>query len=131
MTLVVVSLVDHVEWVLVAERGHVEKMLSHHVSILVVHLPRSPLLHDAKEFHLVVCSLDEFLDEAGSNLLLNCTNALVLINDLHSPAGLLASVVFVAILFGELVDFLKDQVVKLHKLHPRERFNIDKGETGR
>ena len=126
----VVSLVNDIEWVVSAEACHIQKLLLVFLCVLKVHLPRSPLLHDAEEFEFVVSSSNQLFDEAASDFLFDIADAVVLINLLHSPAGLLTSIVLVSVFFGQILDLSQDQVVKFHELHSWERLDIKEGLSG-
>ena len=115
---------DDIEWVVVPEACDVEEVLFGLVSILKVHLPRAPLLHDAKELKLVVSLVDELLGEATSNLLFDRTDAIVLIDDFHPVASKLTAVHLVTVFIGKVRNLLQDQIVELHQLHARERLDI-------
>ena len=126
---VIVLLVLAIEGVVKAECGHIDEALLFERFVFLVHLPGSPSLHDAEQFELVVCCLDQLFNHAVGNLLFDGTYTLSLIDNLHSPASLLSDVVLVAILFRKIVDLLQDQVIELHEFHSWEWFYIDHGES--
>ena len=92
---VLVGLADGREGVIVAQVHHIEELLllldlTEHV------LPRFPALHDSDQLELVVCCIDQLLDHACSDLVLNGSDGAGLINDLHSEASKLLAEEFVA-----------------------------------
>ena len=119
----------HSEGIVELEACHVQQDLLVPLQIVVVHLPRPPLLHDTEEFDFVVGSKDELFHQSHRNSLLNGAHAHVLIDNLHAEAGHLATVILVAINVGQLFDLLEDQVVQLHKLHARERFDVQESHA--
>ena len=120
----VVGLMHDIEGVILPEASHVDEVLFGKLSILHVHLPRTPLLHDTEELELVVSLVNQLLNKTAGNLLLDSTNAHVLIDDLHPESSKLAAVELVAVLVGQVSDLLQDQVVQLHQLHAGEGLNV-------
>ena len=108
MALSVVVLMHDSEGVVVPEARNVEKVLFGQLSILHVHLPRTPLLHDAEEFELVVSLVDQLLGETTGNLLFDSANAHVFVDNLHPVASQFAAVELVAVLIGEVRNLLKN-----------------------
>lgn len=131
MVIVLESLVGRWERIGSREVKHVLQLFLSFEVASANGLPWFPTLHYFKKLNLVVRLVDEFLNKSTGNLLLDGPDRHGLVDDRHAEASHFLGEELISVVIWNVLELLQTEVVKLHKFHSWERFNIEESDAGR